>query len=539
MRKASEMKNKIFPIFLTLTGLLFVLQGFSGCAHPHSSFSSSDSSNKKTVLITAKIQNLPSVNTSESERLAKSAFPVLSDTLTYSLSYKPQGSSTAWQAMTGSYPDFQLISPSGTYILKLEGFSDADKTNLILTGQASVTIDEDSVVKTVSFIMQPPETATGNGSVNLKLSAKSDTNISAFTLTATKTGSTEEISLSWECFAPGSSSSGTVKADIPAGSYTVTITGIADNKPVYSRTEKFTVWEGLTTSSWIMADGTVTDELMIKAEDLYSTFYVKGSSGPYNFYTDGVFGNVPASDTNSGSIGYPLATISAAIEKCTIDNKPYTIYVDGTIEETVDPTPSDPTAISITVGKNITIKSVNPSGGTKPVIQGDGNGRIIFAGGTVVLEDLVLKGGGNSTLGCGIYIGSTGVLTMKNCTITDCNATISGGGLYIATNGSANLNGCTISKNTAQNGGGIYIQKGSAALTDCAITENTAKDNSSSSKGGGIYLNSGTLTTRNCTINGNVTKNDSTETSGNGSQIYAVTDSVYNGETFAADKVID
>ena len=66
---------------------------------------------------------------------------------------------------------------------------------------------------------------------------------------------------------------------------------------------------------------------------------------------------------------------------------------------------------------------------------------------------------------------------MKNCTITDCNATISGGGLYIATNGSANLNGCTISKNTAQNGGGIYIQKGSAALTDCAITENTAKDN--------------------------------------------------------------
>lgn len=539
MRKASEMKNKIFPIFLTLTGLLFVLQGFSGCAHPHSSFSSSDSSNKKTVLITAKIQNLPSVNTSESERLAKSAFPVLSDTLTYSLSYKPQGSSTTWQAMTGSYPDFQLISPSGTYILKLEGFSDADKTNLILTGQASVTIDEDSVVKTVSFIMQPPETATGNGSVNLKLSAASDTNISAFTLTATKTGSTEEISLSWECFAPGSSSSGTVKANIPAGSYTVTIKGIANNKIVYTRTEKLTVWEGLTTSSWIMADGTVKDELMIKQEDLYSTFYVKGSSGTYNFYKEGVFGDVTASDTNSGSIDHPLATISAAIEKCTIDNKPYTIYVDGTIEETVDPTSVDPTAISITSGKNITIKSVNPSGETKPVIQGDGNGRIIFAGGTVVLEDLVLKGGGNSTLGCGIYIGSTGVLTMKNCTITDCNATISGGGLYIATNGSANLNGCTISKNTAQNGGGIYIQKGSVALTDCAITENTAKDNSPSSKGGGIYLNSGTLTTRNCTISGNVTKNDSTETSGNGSQIYAVTDSVYNGETFAADKVID
>ena len=538
MRKASEMKNKIFPIFLTLTGLLFVLQGFSGCAHPHSSFSSSDSSNKKTVLITAKIQNLPSVNTSESERLAKSAFPVLSDTLTYSLSYKPQGSSTTWQAMTGSYPDFQLISPSGTYILKLEGFSDADKTNLILTGQASVTIDEDSVVKTVSFIMQPPETATGNGSVNLKLSATSDTNISAFTLTATKTGSTEEISLSWECFAPGSSSSGTVKANIPAGSYTVTITGIANNKPVYSRTEKFTVWEGLTTSSWIMADGTVKDELMIKAENLYSTFYVKGSSGPYNFYTDGVFGNVPASDTNSGSMGSPLQTVSAAVNKCVFSYKPYTIYVDGTVNEV---TAGDATtAIFISLEKIITIKSLNSENGTKAVIQADGKGHVMFVAGTVFLEDLVLRGGGNTDCGGGIYLGSPSYpLTMKNCTITDCNATIYGGGLYLENGSTANLSGCTISKNTAQNGGGIYIQKGSAALTDCAITENTAKDNSPSSKGGGIYLNSGTLTTRNCTINGNVTKNDSTETSGNGSQIYAVTDSVYNGETFAADKVID
>ena len=539
MRKASEMKNKIFPIFLTLTGLLFVLQGFSGCAHPHSSFSSSDSSNKKTVLITAKIQNLPSVNTSESERLAKSAFPVLSDTLTYSLSYKPQGSSTTWQAMTGSYPDFQLISPSGTYILKLEGFSDADKTNPILTGQASVTIDEDSVVKTVSFIMQPPETATGNGSVNLKLSAASDTNISAFTLTATKTGSTEEISLSWECFAPGSSSSGTVKANIPAGSYTVTITGIANNKPVYSRTEKFTVWEGLTTSSWIMADGTVTDELMIKAENLYSTFYVKGSSGPYNFYTDGVFGNVPASDTNSGSMGSPLLTVSAAVNKCVFSNKPYTIYVDGTVKETKY-TDYDPTAISISNGKKITIKSL-PIGETKTkaVIQANGNGRIIFAGGTVVLEDLKLTGGGNTNRGGGIYLDG-GSLTMKNCTITDCDAENYGGGLYLSRSSTANLSGCTISSNTAQNGAGIYLRIGTATLTDCIITGNSAINNDKSGKGGGICLESvGRLTTTNCTISGNSTKLSSTVTTGNGSQIYAVIGSMYNGETLAANKVID
>ena len=501
MRKASEMKNKIFPIFLTLTGLLFVLQGFSGCAHPHSSFSSSDSSNKKTVLITAKIQNLPSVNTSESERLAKSAFPVLSDTLTYSLSYKPQGSSTAWQAMTGSYPDFQLISPSGTYILKLEGFSDAEKTNLILTGQASVTIDEDSVVKTVSFIVQPPENATGNGSVSLKLSATSDTNISAFTLTATKTGSTE-ISLIWKCSAPDSPSSGTVKANIPAGSYTVTITGIANNKPVYSRTEKFTVWEGLTTSSWIMADGTVTDELMIKAEDLYSIFYVKGSSGPYNFYNDGVFGDVIASDSNSGSMGSPLETVSAAVNKCVVSNKPYTIYVDGTVNE-VNYSPSDdPTAISILNGKQITIKSLNPSDEKKAVIQADGKGRIMYAGGTVVLEDLVLKGGSITTYGGGIYVDSAGVLTMKNCTITECHANLFGGGLYISPSGSAKLTGCTISGNNASYGTGIYLDTGGTLSVSSTIIDS----HTFTGYNGALYINSGTATLTDCTFFGNTDK---------------------------------
>ena len=530
MKKDRKIKNKIFSKLLTLTGILFAAAlFFTGCAD----FAGSSDSNKEIFTITVKTQNI----TSKTETKNRSAFPALSGSEYYTLSYK-SGESTDWKSLDGTFPEYQMIIIPGTYTLKLDVYSDSGKTNHILTGNNSLTVTSGMENAEVSFILQPPENATGNGSVSLVLGAETDTQITIFEINSDKSA----LTLTWtKDDTETSYTKGTITADsVPAGTYHLTIYGkTTTDETVYVRSETLTVWEGLESSVWIFADGSSSNEIKIKSDDLYSTFYVKGSSGTYNFYKEGVFGDVTASDTNSGSIGYPLATISAAIEKCTIDNKPYTIYVDGTIEETVDPTPSDPTAISITSGKNITIKSVNPSGGTKPVIQGDGNGRIIFASGTVVLEDLVLKGGGNSTLGCGIYIGSTGVLTMKNCTITDCNATISGGGLYIATNGSANLNGCTISKNTAQNGGGIYIQKGSAALTDCAITENTAKDNSPSSKGGGIYLNSGTLTTRNCTINGNVTKNDSTETSGNGSQIYAVTDSVYNGETFAADKVID
>ena len=530
MKKDRKIKNKIFSKLLTLTSILFAAAlFFTGCAD----FAGSSDSNKEIFTITVKTQNI----TSKTETKNRSAFPALSGSEYYTLSYK-SGESTDWKSLDGTFPDYQMIIIPGTYTLKLDVYSDSGKTNHILTGNNSLTVTSGMENSEVSFILQPPENSTGNGSVSLVLSAETDTQITTFEINSDKSA----LTLTWtKDDTETSYTKGTITADsVPAGTYHLTIYGkTTDGVTVYVRSETLTVWEGLESSIWIFADGSSSNELKIKPDDLYSTFYVKGSSGTYNFYKEGVFGDVTASDTNSGSIGHPLTTISAAIEKCTIDNKPYTIYVDGTIEETVDPTSLDPTAISITIGKNITIKSVNPSGGTKPVIQGDGNGRIIFAGGTVVLEDLVLKGGGNSTLGCGIYIGSTGVLTMKNCTITDCNATISGGGLYIATNGSANLNGCTISKNTAQNGGGIYIQKGSAALTDCAITENTAKDNSPSSKGGGIYLNSGTLTTRNCTINGNVTKNDSTETSGNGSQIYAVTDSVYNGETFAADKVID
>ena len=530
MKKDRKIKNKIFSKFLTLTGILFVASlFFTGCAD----FAGSSDSKKETFTITVKTHNI----TSKTETKNRNAFPALSGSEYYTLSYK-SGESTDWKSLDGTFPEYRMIIIPGTYTLKLDVYSDAGKTNHILTGNNSLTVTSGMENSEVSFILQPPENSTGNGSVSLVLSAETDTQITTFEINSDKSA----LTLTWtKDDTETSYTKGTITADsVPAGTYHLTIYGkTTTDETVYVRSETLTVWEGLESSVWIFADGTSSNELMIKQENLYSTFYVKGSSGTYNFYKEGVFGDVTASDTNSGSIDNPLQTVSVAVKKCVFSGKPYTIYVDGTIEETVDTTSSDPTAISITNGKNITIKSVNPSGETKPVIQGDGNGRIIFAGGTVVLEDLVLKGGNNTTSGGGIYVSYTGGLTMKNCTITDCNATISGGGLYIATNGSANLNGCTISKNTAQNGGGIYIQKGSAALTDCAITENTAKDNSPSSKGGGIYLNSGTLTTRNCTINGNVTKNDSTETSGNGSQIYAVTDSVYNGETFAADKVID
>ena len=486
MKKDRKIKNKIFSKLLTLTGILFAAAlFFTGCAD----FVGSSDSKKEIFTITVKTQNI----TSKTETKNRSAFPALSRSEYYTLSYK-SGESTDWKSLDGTFPEYRMIIIPGTYTLKLDVYSDSGKTNHILTGNNSLTVTSGMENAEVSFILQPPENSTGNGSVSLVLGAETDTQITTFEINS-------DLTLTWKKDdREAAYTKGTITADsVPAGTYHLTIYGkTTTDETVYVRSETLTVWEGLESSVWIFADGTSSNELKIKPDDLYSTFYVKGSSGTYNFYTaDGIFGNVEASDTNSGSIGNPLQTVSAAVKKCVFSGKPYTIYVDGTVNEVSDGS-SDPTAISITNGKNITIKSVNPSGETKPVIQGDGNGRIIFAGGTVFLEDLVLKGGDNTNFGGGIYVSPSWSLTMKNCTITDCNATISGGGLYIATNGSANLNGCTISKNTAQNGGGIYVgYTGVLTMKNCTITDCNA-----TTSGGGIYQ-SGNVTLTDCTFSGN------------------------------------
>ena len=448
MKKDRKIKNKIFSKLLTLTGILFVASLFlTGCAD----FAGSSDSKKETFTITVKTQNI----TSKTETKNRSAFPALSGSEYYTLSYK-SGESTDWKSLDGTFPDYQMIIIPGTYTLKLDVYSDAGKTNHILTGNNSLTVTSGMENAEVSFILQPPENSTGNGSVSLVLSAETDTQITTFEINSDKSA----LTLIWKKDDTETSyTKGTITADsVTAGTYHLTIYGkTTTDETVYVRSETLTVWEGLESSVWIFADGTSSNELKIKPDDLYSTFYVKGSSGTYNFYKEGVFGDVTASDTNSGSIGNPLQTVSAAVKKCVFSGKPYTIYVDGTVSEVSDES-SDPTAISITNGKNITIKSVNPSGETKPVIQGDGNGRIIFASGTVFLENLVLKGGGKTNFGGGIYVDSTGVLTMKNCTITDCNATISGGGIYQS--GNVTLTDCTFSGNTATNGKALYLQNG-------------------------------------------------------------------------------
>ena len=489
-----QTKKYLLPLFTALCTAALI---FTGCANSANSINSSDGK-KETFTITVKTQNI----TSKKEAAGRSIFPVLPDSEHYTLSYK-SGESESWKSLTGTFPEYQMFIIPGTYTLKLDAYSDEEKQNHILTGQTKLTVTSGMKNAEVPFIMQPPETAKGNGSVNLILSAESDTKIDKFEITV----DSENITLlDWtKDDTEKTYTKGTItKASVQSGTYHLTIYGkTTAGETVYVRSETLTVWSGLESSVWIFADGSFSNELKIKTDDLYSTFYVKGEEGPYNFYKEGVFGDANASDDNSGSIDCPLSTVSAAVNKCVVSNKPYTIYVDGTVKEAIDSTSTDPSAIEI-YKKIITIKSIKPEVG-KAVIQADGNGRIMYAGGTVVLEDLELKGGGNTNLGGGIFVGHASVLTMKNCTITECNATHQGGGLYIYSQCSANLSGCTISGNssTGSSGGGIMAN-------GTLIADGTSISNNNSGKdGGGIYIASGvTATLTGCELSGNSSNGD-------------------------------
>lgn len=541
-----QTKKYLLPLFTALCTAALV---FTGCANSADSIDSSDGKKEKFT-ITVKTQNL----TSKKEAEARSIFPVLSGSEHYTLSYK-SGENADWQNLDGTFPDYQMFIIPGTYTLKLDAYYDSEKQNHILTGQTELTVTSGMENAEVPFIMQPPESATGYGSINLVLSAETDTQISTFEITADSEG----LSLVWtKDDTETTYTKGTITAaSVKSGTYHLTIYGkTTAGETIYVRSETLNVWKDLTSSRWIFADGTSSNELKITASDLYSTFYVKGSAGPYNFYTSDGIGDVTASDTNSGSMGSPLQTVSAAVNKCVVSYKPYTIYVDGTVNE-VTAGDSDPTAIFISPGKIITIKSIKPESG-KSVIQADRNGHVMFAAGTVVLEDLELKGGGNTNFGGGIYLGPGCPLTMKNCTITDCIATTSGGGLYVPLGSTANLTGCTINGNTASNGAGIYVAGGSVTLTDCTFSGNEAQNGggiyidsanavvtisdstiseNTAQNGGGIYLNDGVLTISSTTMENNTAT--STKTDDGGGAIYSKKTITFTDCTFSDNSALN
>ena len=149
-------------------------------------------------------------------------------------------------------------------------------------------------------------------------------------------------------------------------------------------------------------------------------------------------------------------------------------------------------------GKDITIRSTepqNPAVVSSTVIHRNYAGAVAVFDGTepttCTLAGLTLTGGSSPSRGGGVD-GNDSVATIRNCTISDSNAT-SGGGIA---DFHGMIQGCLIQGNSAErNGGGMVACK--ALITNCLVHNNTA-----ALRGGGMHNCDNTI--MNCTVINNV-----------------------------------
>jgi CSLREA domain-containing protein len=122
--------------------------------------------------------------------------------------------------------------------------------------------------------------------------------------------------------------------------------------------------------------------------------------------------------------------------------------------------------------------------------------------GKLTLENLTLRNG-SSTDGGAIY--ATGILNVKNVSFFGNTASNSGGAINAQDSlnvNSVNITDCAFEKNTAGNGGAIYLDH-DATLKGLSITRNTA-----SKDGGGIYNQGNTVTLETSVLTGNISRGD-------------------------------
>ena len=122
-----------------------------------------------------------------------------------------------------------------------------------------------------------------------------------------------------------------------------------------------------------------------------------------------------------------------------------------------------------------------------------------ISGSTIKLAGGTIKNNEGS-LGGAVYYNGTGNRTVSgDMLITENTAHNQGGGLYVATSGQLTITGGTISANTATNAGGGIYATGNVTFQDGLITENkSGKD------GAGVYASASTLDMTGGKITGNI-----------------------------------
>lgn len=171
--------------------------------------------------------------------------------------------------------------------------------------------------------------------------------------------------------------------------------------------------------------------------------------------------------------------------------------------------------IGVTMESGTMSQNYAPSGGAVYIGAGTSAKKMEFKmkGGTVSGNGV--NANGETTVNGGAIYMTSGTCTISGGTIDTCKATANGGAIYM-TSGKCTISGGTIENCQATaNGGGVYLGGGTFALNHTLGTPATISNCTAGNNGGGVYLGAGTMT-----INGGkITKN--TAQNGGGAYVNA------------------
>jgi hypothetical protein len=242
--------------------------------------------------------------------------------------------------------------------------------------------------------------------------------------------------------------------DVPAGTYTLTTTGRAEDMAA-------------------TGDLDITDDLTLTGAGAVTTI-IDGGALDRVFHSD------------------PFGTgIDVTIDGVTIQNGSsivisFVLADGGAVRNGTSNTASANTAGTLTIKNSVIQASTTERAG----------GGIANAGTLVVMDTTVTGNTGNN--GGGLFQEDTGAMTLTRSTVSG-NTGSQGGGMFfgafsIGADPMVTIADSTISGNTAPNAGGIFYNRGTLTVRNTTISGNTGK---------GIFAGDTDATLRNCTIAGN------------------------------------
>jgi hypothetical protein len=247
-------------------------------------------------------------------------------------------------------------------------------------------------------------------------------------------------------------------------------------------------------------------------------------------------------DPNATPINITVANTeqwNAALQKIRNggDNRNYVITINGNVSVPGIANGSENFSTGFGSVKNLTV-TINGNG--RLSLTGQGQILYISAEQTFIIDSANLTLQGHSRNECQLVTVNTGVLQLKNGSISGNSAQGGGGGVIVLSDGTFNMSGGTISGNTCTSlglagyilpgyGGGVYVMVGTFNMSGGTISGNTASDG-----GGGVCVYGGTFNMSDGTISGN-----NTQKSGGGVSVTEKTTFTMSGGTISGNSAQD